>query len=284
MTTDPDIALVIVGHVGFAEDHTRFGSSLSYGGSGYACAVGAGVGDLSRVGVVAHIGEDFDTDALAKLGVDLRGAVIVDGRAPRLTITQHSTTERSFRSELGVAAWPAIDAFPSAYASARHVHLATMPLAEQEQWLDLVRDRLPGAAVSVDMFEAIAAESPERCRELCSRADLVFANEVERRMLFGDRPLHSVEAVFKDGANGATMRSHGNVLCVPAPVCETVVDTTGAGEVLAGAFLSLCAMGVPDAVALQHAVTVASAKVTEFGVDGPHLRRAIESAHAAVLT
>jgi sugar/nucleoside kinase (ribokinase family) len=61
-----------------------------------------------------------------------------------------------------------------------------------------------------------------------------------------------------------------------------VVDTTGAGEVLAGAFLSMRAMGVPDPVALRHAVAVASAKVTEFGVDGPHLRRAIESAHAAV--
>jgi hypothetical protein len=42
------------------------------------------------------------------------------------------------------------------------------------------------------------------------------------------------------------------------------------------------AMGVPDPVALRHAVVVASAKVTEFGVDGPNLRRAIESAHAAV--
>ena len=60
MTPDSSIALVLVGHVGFAEDHTRFGSSLSHGGSGYACAVGAGAGDPGRVGVVAHVGEDFD--------------------------------------------------------------------------------------------------------------------------------------------------------------------------------------------------------------------------------
>jgi sugar/nucleoside kinase (ribokinase family) len=117
---------------------------------------------------------------------------------------------------------------------------------------------------------------------VCRRADLVFANDVERRTLFGDGPLPSAESVVKAGADGAELRGPSGVVRVPAPDCGPVLDTTGAGEVLAGAFLSMRVLGVPDRVALRHAVEVASAKVTEFGVDGPRLRHAIESAHAAV--
>ncbi|HEY1487841.1 MAG TPA: PfkB family carbohydrate kinase, partial [Micromonosporaceae bacterium] len=237
MSAESGVALVIIGHFGFAEDHTPSGSSLSYGGSGYACAVGAGAGDPGRVGVVAHIGADLDLDAIVKLGVDTRGAVRMPGLAPRLTITQHSATERSFRSELGVAATPATDAFPIAYASTRHVHLATTPPSEQLHWLRTIRQRLPGVTVSVDMFEATAAEFPDASRELCRLADLVFANEAERRTLFTDHPLPTTDMVLKNGAHGATLHTGVEILRAPAPACD-VVDTTGAGEVLAGAFLS----------------------------------------------
>jgi ribokinase len=280
MNTHDGVRLVLVGHFGFAEDHTSFGSALNRGGSGYACAIGAAAGEPELVGVVANIGEDFGLEALDQLGVDMSGAVVVAGRAPRLTITQHTPTDRSFESVLGVAATPATNIFPPAYANASHLHLATMPPGEQMHWLQTVRS-LSKCTISVDMFERNARDFPDESRQLCYSADMVFMNAEERRLLFSDHPLPTREIVLKSGADGAAFRSEGNWVRVPAPQYD-VVDTTGAGEVLAGAFLSLRVMGVADHIALKYAVEAASAKVSEFGVDGGNLRRALARIHATV--
>jgi sugar/nucleoside kinase (ribokinase family) len=281
MAVDDSVRLVLVGHFGYAEDYTPTGWSLSYGGSGYACAVGAGAGDPSRVGVVARIGENFDDAAIAKLGVDRRGALRVEGRAPHLTIVQHTSDERSFESSLGVADTPALHAFPGEYATAEHVHLATMPPAEQRAWLRMLRENFRRCTISVDMFESMAEAEPDACRELCYAADLVFMNAAERDILFADHPLPSGEVVLKAGERGATLSSDGLRIHAPAPRCE-VQDTTAAGELLAGAFLSLRVLGVPDGEALQYAVDIASAKVSEFGLEGPKLRSTIDTVHAEV--
>jgi ribokinase len=282
MSVGTGIDLVLVGHFGFAEDHTPSGSARSLGGSGYACAVGAGAGQPHRVGVVGNIGDDFDLGALDRLGVDRQGAMRVPGKAPHLTITQHTPTDRSFASELGVAARPLVDAFPDEYAETRHLHIATMPVGEQALWLEVARRR-SRCTVSVDMFELTAVESPDAARELCYRADLVFMNQQECRLLFTDHPLPRGELVLKGGAAGARHRTGEAWTHVPAPRCE-LVDSTGAGEVLAGAFLSLRATGVAATVALRYAVRAASAKVTEFGVDGEHLRRTLDGIHREVFS
>jgi len=60
---------------------------------------------------------------------------------------------------------------------------------------------------------------------------------------------------------------------VPASV--PVVDTTGAGDVLAGAFLALRSVGVDVRAALRHAVAIASASVVDFGVDGVDVQAAL---------
>jgi ribokinase len=273
MSVGGRVQLVIVGHFGFAEDHTPFGSAVNLGGSGYACAVGAGVGDAGRIGIVANIGEDFDLEALDRLGVDKTGARVVAGKAPRLTITQHAANGRSFESVLGVAASSSVRLFPDSYTHADHVHLATMPPDEQLYWLRTVRE-MSECKISVDTFEASAAEFPEESRTLCYSADLVFMNEEERRLLFTTHAMPTVDVVLKHGAGGASYYSGGTRVHVSAPLAEAV-DTTGAGEVLAGAFLSLRTLGVPVLRSLQYAVEAASAKVGEFGVDGEALKRTI---------
>jgi ribokinase len=276
---DGHIDLVLVGHFGLAEDRTPFGHAVSLGGSGYACAVGARAGDPGRTGIVANIGEDFATGSLDRLGVDKTGATFLSGSAPRLTITQFASGNRSFASNLGVAAFPQKGRFPEAYRKARHIHLATMPPSEQAHWLRVVRSK-GGSRVSVDMFERTAMDLPEESRALCYSADLVFMNQREREILFDDHPLPQCDLLLKRGADGAAYRSSGNWLHAGAARCPEV-DTTGAGEVLAGAFLSLRALGVSISCALRLAVAVASAKVTEFGVDGPNLRSALDRVHAA---
>lgn len=270
-----DIVLTIVGHLGFAEDDTPFGHAVNLGGSGYACARGASAVRPERVGLMARVGEDFDMDALRRLGVDIEGVTVTPGRSPRLRITQHSDDHRSFESSLGVAVDPPTEHFPSRYLSARHFHLATMPPPQQLEWLGRIRELTDGSTISVDMFEPTAIESPEESRQLCYRSDLAFMNAQEHRLLFTDRPAPDAPMIIKRGKDGAAYISSDGVREVHAPQVHAV-DTTGAGEVLAGAFLSLHLAGVSVLDALRHAVEAASAKVTEFGVDGSHLRSALE--------
>ena len=271
------IRLVIVGHLGFAQDATPRGSAVSLGGPAYACARGAAVVAAQGVGILARVGEDFNFPALGKLGVDLRGVNVLAGPSPRFSIRQYPDGYRAFESDLGVARDPAVDFFPKEYEAASHFHLATMPPVQQAEWLRFLRRRQPRSDVSVDMFEHNAAEHPDLCRALCRDADLDFLNKVECQLLFGEGPLPDVPMIIKGGAEGAWYRVQDSYHHIQAPQADAI-DTTGAGEILAGVLLSLRTLGVEMTDALAYAVSVASAKVTEFGVDGA----AVDAALAAV--
>jgi sugar/nucleoside kinase (ribokinase family) len=68
---------------------------------------------------------------------------------------------------------------------------------------------------------------------------------------------------------------------VSAPQVDAV-DTTGAGEVLAGAFLALGILGLAPEAALLYAVRLASAKVADFGFGSQRLHREISDIRSAV--
>ncbi len=218
--------------------------------------------------------------ALADLGVDLQGVSIVDGVSARFDIVQYPDNRRSVVSRLGVTDHAEAWDLPAEYTGARHFHLATMPLVQQRNWLVKLRG-LPGRPrISVDMFENNAAEDPVESRRLCAAADLAFMNEDEWRTLFAGRPAPNRPVVIKRGGQGATYCDQVRQFGVAAPSVE-VVDTTGAGEVFAGVMLSLLLADAPLESALRHATEVASAKVSEFGVDGPNFTTALQRVAAA---
>lgn len=277
----PPIRLVLVGHLGFAEDITPHGSAVSLGGSAYASARGAAVTEAQGVGIVARVGEDFDFPSLRGLGVDLRGVNVLAGPSPRFSIRQYADGYRAFKSDLGVADDCDADSFPEDYGLASHFHLATMPPPQQAKWLQVLRRREPQPSVSVDMFERTAADYPDLCRVLCLNADLVFLNRLEYQLLFDQAPRPNVPMIIKGGAAGASYVSDNAHYDIAAPLVDAV-DTTGAGEILAGVFLSLHTLGIPTAEALRYAIFVASAKVTEFGVDGAEVDTALATVRDAV--
>lgn len=269
-----EVRLVIVGHLGFGVDHTPKGSARNLSGSGYACARGACVVNPRQTGLVARVGTDFDRSALNRLGVDLRGVQTVDGASASFEIVQHPDKSRSVTSRLAVAGHPDTWDLPPDYERARHFHLATMPLRQQRTWIMKLRTLASRPRISVDMFESHAADDPVESRRLCDAADLAFMNEEEWRILFTDHPAPDCTLVIKRGERGATYLNRGQRFETDAPEVE-VVDTTGAGEIFAGAMLSLLLTGHPVQTALRHAAAAASAKVGEFGVDGAKLTSAL---------
>ncbi len=72
--------------------------------------------------------------------------------------------------------------------------------------------------------------------------------------------------VLTQGARGALLWTEGQVLEVPAPSVSKVVDTTGAGDILAGSFLAFLYGGDPPLKALEKALKLASISVTRSGL------------------
>ncbi|GAB4061364.1 carbohydrate kinase family protein [Catellatospora paridis] len=273
--------LVIVGHIGLNEDRTPHGSAVSPGGAAYACARGAAVLDATQVGVVATVGDDLSLAPIRSLGVNLLGVRVARGRSPRFYIDQYPDGRRTFSVDFGIATEAVPDSFPPAYQLTRHVHLATAPPEQQLAWLLHLRRVLPRATISVDMFEHFAAQDGALCRQVCHGADLIFMNEEEQRLLFSSHDYPQVPTVVKFGPGGAGYRKDGRLLRVHAPQ-EQPVDTTHAGEILAGVYLSLRAHGLPRQDCLTHAVRAASAKVTQFGVNGDALTATLDRIRAEV--
>jgi sugar/nucleoside kinase (ribokinase family) len=200
---------------------------------------------------------------------------VLPGASATFFIDQFRDGSLSFRSDLGVAAAPSFALFPASYLRARYVHLGTAPPRQQLAWLKFLRGKGYRAQVSVDMFEPFVAAEPGACRQICDRADLIFLNEAEYRVLYHGRPHPSAPTILKHGPAGAELHAGGVRHRIPAPPAHEV-DPIGAGEILAGAFLALCARGLTRERALVYAVAAATRSVTEFGVAGPGVTRELQ--------
>lgn len=266
-------SLVLIGHVGWATNETTSGTRVSLGGSGYAAAFAASLILPGRVGLVAQLGPDLAEHGLPRLRIDRAGLAGLPGPSAAFHMTERADGSRSFRSHLGVAASPQFGTFPAAYFQASHVHLGTMPPGQQIGWLRFLRDHGLRAPVSVDTFEHFVAVEPAASREACDLADLIFINEAEYAGLYRDNETPKAPTILKHGPRGADFISDGVTYPAAATPAVHVMDGTGAGEILAGAYLALRARGLPEGRALDYAVRAATSSVTEFGVDGPQLTR-----------
>jgi 2-dehydro-3-deoxygluconokinase len=95
-------------------------------------------------------------------------------------------------------------------------------------------------------------------------ADVVFATDEEvREVLAGDLG-RADEIVVTLGAGGARVDAGGAVTRIPAPAVD-VVDTSGAGDALAGAYLAGRLQGLAPAAALERAVIAASLSCRAYG-------------------
>ena len=266
------VDLVLIGHVGSATDRTPNGTRTYTGGSGFAVAFAASALLARGVGLVAQVGQDFDLASLRLLAIDMQGVAVRPGASATFFIDQSRDGRLRFRSDLGVAAEPGFDAFPASYLGARYVHLGTAPPRQQLAWLEFLRRKGGQAQISVDMFEPFVAAEPGTCRQICDRADLIFLNEAEYEGLYRGRPQPTGPTLVKHGAAGAEFRADGVRHQAEAPPVDEV-DPIGAGEILAGVFLALRALGLAEDRALRHAVVAATRSVTEFGVAGPAVTR-----------
>lgn len=148
------------------------------------------------------------------------------------------------------------------------VHVGSLPLTRKE-----TAERILGfvdetdASVSFDpniRDDLMDSRYEQRVREMVRKADMLTAAEEEIEFFGGLEQIrgHTDEVVITQGDRGARLAASDQTRDVAAPEVE-VVDTTGAGDALTGAYLSFRDEG--PRVALQKAVKAAAESTTSKG-------------------
>jgi sugar/nucleoside kinase (ribokinase family) len=171
---------------------------------------------------------------------------------------------------------------PPAAAHAEVLFLASMRPSLQREVLAQSTARLIGADSMTDYT------GPERdaVRDVVHACDVLFLNRSELASLTG-APITTWRqeaiamcgvgrlraVVVKGGPDGAALVTDDGVISRPANAVERVVDPTGAGDALAGAFLGSCAAAERDdadffTTALDEGLRCAARAISDFGLTG----------------
>lgn len=275
------VSLAIGGNFAIQKTITPESSRETLNGAAYYAVVGASLFSLQgTIGVWTRIGkpergEDRHISSLNSRGIDTRGVVeVTGGKTPVFVFTYDKKGTRTFQAEMGLAASVDLSIFPAAYESARHIHFATNDPSHYLQWIKELRPRIPKANFSIDLFEEYVRTKSQETVIAIQESGLVFLNKEEYDALSpeGQTILTQTPYVLKNGAAGAAYIDEQKGIRYRAFAPKiSAVDTTGAGDILAGAFLAQRVKGEAIPVSLQNAVNTASESVTKFGVE--HLKQ-----------
>ena len=242
--------------------------------------------------LVAAIGDDQAgrdlTHAVTALGIEPRLALLPGRRTGACIVIVDSSGERTMLPDPGANA-------ELAYADlgltpADHLHVSGYALFHEiarPHVLRMIDDaKAAGATVSLDPASSAPAElHRELLLEAAARVDAVLANEAEARVLTGaSDPQEACArlgelcgcAVVKLGSSGVTAMwrpswpatGKGQAVSLPAPAAHAL-DTTGAGDAFAAAFLPAWRSGLPLPAALQEGQRAAASAISRVGAGPP---------------
>lgn len=283
--TKPD-TVIFVGHLGRDTNITSSGiKKNTLAGSGYLTAITASLVKKPKqtVGVVGRVGGDNVgkkiIDLLMNQGIDTDGIEIAqDEKSAWFTLIEKGNTSynRQFYCSLG-ASKKLSSSFPEKYRQAVYIHLATAPPKQQIDWINKFSSQISShTLITIDILEQYCKKNPkETLRVLNLATGYIFMTEEELKFLTTwvrrngncNQISFSVPVILKQSQSGATIiYKSKKIYHVPAPkICY--VNGSGAGETLAGIFLTLRAQGLGEKTSLQKAVKLASLSVKDFGVD-----------------
>jgi sugar/nucleoside kinase (ribokinase family) len=211
-------------------------------------------GATAFIGKVADddLGADFARD-MAALGVDFRAGRGGDEPTGRCIIAVTPDAQRTMSTHLGVSAMFAGEDVHEDIVTAGAVlylegYLFDRPEAKQAFRSAAAAAHARGRVVALTLSDAFCVDRHRRDFRTLVRdeIDLVFANENELLSLYEeDRFDAAVEQLRRDchiaavtrSEKGAVIVTRDDVHAVPAVPIETVVDTTGAGDLFAAGFL-----------------------------------------------
>lgn len=234
--------------------------------SAAAARLGGRVRFVGRVG--ADAAGDVLADDLAAAGVDVR--VQRAGRTGTVVVVVEAGGARTMYPDRGAAAeLGPVDAAWGDGVTWVHVpaySLCAEPIgASTLDFVSRVRDRGAGVSVDVSSVGLLQGYGPERFRRLLGvlAPDLVLATGAESACLGG--PSGTATWVVKHGADPVVVTQPDGVVTVGVPVVAGVVDTTGAGDAFAAAYVLATMRGASPSVAARDGVALAARTLGVIG-------------------
>ena len=239
------------------------GTRVAQSGGGMAANVAVGASRLgTRARIVGAVGDDATgRDARAVLeteGIDHSFVAVRPGEATFFCVIMvDDEGEKSLIKVLSPAYLPRPDDLvPSAFEGISHVHMTFTRWELAERAIAL--GRAAGATVSLDLEAADLTDAKPNLTNLMQSVDLLFFSEHSRQEaegLIGPLEMRKDQIVLTTlGERGAMLEHSGSQWVVPGHPVD-VVDTSGAGDAFAAAFLHAQLGGAE----LQSALTFANA-------------------------
>ncbi|MFI9176048.1 carbohydrate kinase family protein [Streptomyces lincolnensis] len=269
-----DVALRVPRHPDADEKTHAFENLVSAGGVAANSAVACARQGVATT-LLAEVGDDvlgaYATDFLAARGVDVTHVTTTPGMTAVSVCTLAGDGEKRLVYTSSVSQYPPperlldvrLDGVDWIHTSCLHPEAAAV-LAE--------RARAAGVPLSVDLEPLALDHGVDALAPALYEAEVVFLNE-QATLSIGDvdafAARHRLKSVVRTrGLHGAALTS-GSTRAAVAPLPGApIVDTTGAGDCLAGVYIARTLSGSDPVTALRAAVASATYSCGRLGAQG----------------
>ncbi len=279
------MSLLSIGTVAFDTIATPFGKAerIIGGSCSYIATSASYFVDYSNI--VAVVGDDFPTDALAKFrdkNIDLLGLQIKEGEKSFFWAGEYHNDMNSrdtLDTQLNVLATfdPVV---PDAYQDCEFLMLGNLSPDVQLKVIERLNNR--PKLVVLDTMNFWMDNAMDDLEKVLKKIDVLSINDEEARQLSGEYSLTKAARkilamgpaylIIKKGEHGALLFNEEEAFFAPALPLEDVFDPTGAGDTFAGGFIGYLAKTKDVSFAnMKRAVIYGSAMasfcVEKFGLD-----------------
>lgn len=252
--------IAVYGHVGFDISTIDGRTSHTPGGAAYYASKAAAAHGAT-VHLVTILGDDFPEAHLCSSRIRLASPALPGAKSATFHQVYNSSGDIvHFEAYLNACEALTPDLILASAITPAAVFIATMPPRRQAEALGFLGRSGYNGTVAIDTALVYVDGFREVLRDYGAAIDVVFMNKAES-VAVGVAPVSGGMTVIKRGSKGAALFQEGKWLDVPGTSAKPVVTLTGAGDVLAGAFLARIATGITAELSLVHAVEFASAYV-----------------------
>ncbi|MEN6329540.1 MAG: carbohydrate kinase family protein [Methanobacteriaceae archaeon] len=225
-----------------------------------------------KTGIMTRVGMDYGGNLIRQRlkdeGIGTERIIALDEPTGMTFIAVDDQGERSIYVHMGANAhFELLEGDKTYIEDAKVLHLTGM-------YLEVVEEASQHAeTLSFNPGMLLSSFGLSKLRNTIKQADMLFLNQKEARILTGREPSAGAEflvemgvpmVILTRGRDGATLYTPEEIILSPAVEAQ-VLDTTGAGDTFAAAFLACHLQGNDGEKCLRKANQAASQQVEKWG-------------------